>query len=92
MKTLIDQMGSVSRPVNYTVIGHNGSLAMRYAEFKSVIGKIFFKTYSPGEFGAVLSHRTVWEFVHRENIEHPLIVEDDVRIDVKEFFRGVKSY
>ena len=92
MKALIDQMGSVSRPVNYTVIGYNGSSAMRSAEFKALVDKDFLKTYSPGEFGCSLSQRAAWELVHKRNIEHPLIVEDDVRIDVKEFFRAVKSY
>ena len=92
IKKLIEKMGSVSRPVNYTMIGFNGSIAMRSEKFKHMIGNKFFKTYSPGEFGASLSHRTAWEFVHQENIEHPLIVEDDVRIDVKEFFRAVKLY
>jgi len=48
MKALIDQMGSVSRPVNYTVIGYNGSSAMRSVQFKALVDKDFLKTYLLG--------------------------------------------
>jgi hypothetical protein len=39
--------------------------------------KLYFKS-SPGAVGAFLSHYYIWERIVKENIQHALIIEDDV--------------
>lgn len=55
-----------------------------------MIGKTFFPRYTPGELGCALAHRAAYEFVAEKNLEHALIIEDDVEIRIDKFFETVK--
>jgi glycosyl transferase family 25 len=50
-------------------------------EGKEVVQQIPHTGVSPGELGCLLSHRTIYETILREQIPWSLVLEDDVRFD-----------
>ena len=78
---IVDEIIKTLDTSRVTIVGVNGTdlVNNRSHHLWQVVTPNFLDTFTPGELGCALSHRTAYELILRNNYSNALIVEDDVQ-------------